>query len=259
MNHADRKIVAAVTLVLLLLASIVRGEDWKTTDGTTYQNVTVIHHDSTVVTVSYNNSTAPIASSDLSKAIFRGLIGTVTLPLSSLDKVIQQTVLNDHTTVFNRAPADGSEEQYDSAIADLCSQSPQVRSRSAEIIRTHHLYKPTPRDSWDKLAAGLKIGQDFRDVIDFLHKKGIAPLLSLDSTYTPHNGVYNFQLDDSWVISCAINNSLLTEYKVIEQPIEIEVSPPAQYTGYWHTYRINGESMPPVYYSHGIMTFLDAH
>jgi len=99
MNHADRKIVAAVTLVLLLLASIVRGEDWKTTDGTTYQNVTVIHHDSTVVTVSYNNSTAPIASSDLSKAIFRGLIGTVTLPLSSLDKVIQQTVLNDHTTV----------------------------------------------------------------------------------------------------------------------------------------------------------------
>jgi hypothetical protein len=199
---------ASVTLVLLLLGTIIRAEDWTTTDGKIYNNIRVISHDSTVVTVSYNDSTSPIPASGLNNAVQQGIVGSVTLPISSLDKVVGQTVLDDHATALNRATSDGNEDKYVKAVTDLCSQSPEVRSRAAEVIRDNHLYRPTPRDLWDKLATGLKVGEAFPDVINYLHKRGVA--LQLPASFPPSNGVLNFRLDDSWVLLCVINQAGLT-------------------------------------------------
>lgn len=235
-------------MTFLLIATVIHAEDWTTTDGKTYQNVTVVSHDSTVVTVSYVNTSAYIAPSDLNKAIQQGIVGTAILPISSLDEVTQQHVLNDHPTELKASLPGSNAPEYVKALTDLCSQSPDVRSKAAEFIRDNHLYKSTPRHPWEKLAAGLKIGESVPEVIDYLHKRGIALKLS---TLSRTNVVIHFPLDDSWVLLCAINHAVLTEYGIYEEPRETIVVPPPQFSGFWYTYRINGEAMRPCYYDRG--------
>jgi hypothetical protein len=241
-------------LVMLLLGTIIRAEDWITTDGKTYNNIRILSHDSTVVTVSFNNSTSPISASALSNAVQQGILGSVTLPISSLDKVIRQTVLDDHTTALNKATSGGNEDKYVKAVTDLCSQSPEVRSKAAVIIRENHLYRPTRRDLWDKLATEMKVGEAFSDVINYLHKRGVA--LQLPASFTPPKGVLNFRLDDSWVLLCAVDEGFLTDFAIREEPIQIQVSPPEEFSGLWRTYRINGEAVNAPYFDKGRRIFL---
>ena len=250
-------LVSVAALVFFAGISFCPAEDWTTPEGKTYSNVTIVSHDSAVVTISYGHSETPIPPSGLSKAIQQGIYGTVTLPISKLGKDFQQRILNDNSTALKLAAADGKTDKYVKAVSDLCSSSPEVRSQAAKTIRDDHLYKPTPRASWDKLASELNEGETYQKAIAYLHKYGVA--LQLEVEYSPPNEVFHFRLDDSWVLACAFNQSVLTEYKVIEEPLEIKAYPPAQYSGFWRIYLVNGESPRSLYYINGKPILLDAH
>jgi hypothetical protein len=121
-------------------------------------------------------------------------------------------------------------------VDDLASPDPQVRRRAAEKIRDQHLYHATPREPWDRLAADLRVGMSAEQIIPILRQRGLD-LTAQDFAY---NAIYKFPLDESWVLACAIDNSVLTQFRVMEEPKEIRVDPPASYTGFWLTYRIDG-------------------
>jgi len=73
------KTCLSVTLALAVTLLPALAEDWTTTDGKTYKNVTVISHDAKIVTIS---------SSD----------GTATFPIVLLDKDLQKRVQGDNAT-----------------------------------------------------------------------------------------------------------------------------------------------------------------
>jgi hypothetical protein len=139
-----------------------------------------------------------------------------------------------------------------SPLSDLASPSPEVRAQAAKAIRDGHLYHPSDsRARWCKLTAGLDTGgMTAADLIAYLEKNGVA--VKVEPSDLAINGQYEFHLDDSWVLNCTINDSILTDAAVMEEPKEIRVSPPRDYTGYWRTYRVNGESTGLNYYLHGM-------
>jgi hypothetical protein len=67
---------------------LVHAEDWKTTDGKIYNDVTVISHDSKIVTIN-------------------GTGGAATFPISYLDKDLQKRVINDNVTAKDWVTLDG--------------------------------------------------------------------------------------------------------------------------------------------------------
>jgi hypothetical protein len=143
---------------------------------------------------------------------------------------------------------------WDRAISDLGSRYPEVRSYGARLIREQHLYQRTPRDKWDALEHGLKEGMTADELLQNLHKAGIA--MALSDAYVFPSAVYRFPLDDCWKLVCAINQSTLTEFEVTEEPKEIFVSPPTGYTGNWQLYRIDGEPSRKRHYENGHETTL---
>ncbi len=144
---------------------------------------------------------------------------------------------------------------YGSPFSDLSSPSQDVRAHAAEIIQSDHLYKATPRKQWDKLAAELKEGMSTLELSNFLKRNG---LLISDSFPLNRKATYSFRLDDSWVLMCEIMmhhddlSYYLMDYKIVEEPKMVIVSPPINYTGIWKIYRINGEKVEPSYYHNGL-------
>jgi hypothetical protein len=72
----------------------------------------------------------------------------------------------------------------------------------------------------------------------------------------PHE-CFNLAGAYSWALLCAINHAVLTEYGIYEEPKEIVVLPPPQFSGFWYTYRINGEALRPHYYDKGRSMILE--
>jgi hypothetical protein len=136
-----------------------------------------------------------------------------------------------------------------SPLSDLSSPSQEVRTRAAAMIRDQHLYKATPRAPWDEFASTFEIGDSAQTIADRFHKRGLATFWTADEF--AFRGIHHIPLDDSWALLLAINDSTLTEYKVVEEPKEIRVEPPAGYSGFWRTYRINGECARLDYYVNG--------
>jgi hypothetical protein len=126
-----------------------------------------------------------------------------------------------------------------SPLSDLGSPSQEVRTRAAALIRDNHLYKATSRAPWDELVSMFKVEETASDICASLQKKGIGQGLTSDDILP--QGVIILPLDDSWRLSLTMDDSRLVEYKIVEEPKEIRVEPPAGYSGFWRTYRINGK------------------
>ena len=126
-----------------------------------------------------------------------------------------------------------------SPFSDLGSPLQEVRTHAAELICNDHLYRATPRAPWDEMISTLKKGDSAEIFVTRLQKKGL--LRDFTATDFAHPGVWRIRLDDSWVLLCTMNDSQLTEYKIVEEPKEIQVEPPSNYSGFWRTYRINGK------------------
>jgi hypothetical protein len=143
---------------------------------------------------------------------------------------------------------------------DLSSPSPEARANAAKIIQEQHLYKPAPRAPWDKLAASIKAGDSGKSVLERIQKAqidaGATSSYSADViasiTFPDKRRISNmgFILDDSWKLQCFFKGDSVIECKVVEEPRDIFVWPPENFTGKWTTYRVNGESVVH-YYSHG--------
>jgi hypothetical protein len=136
-------------------------------------------------------------------------------------------------------------------ITELGSPLQEVRSHAAEVIRDKQLYDPTPRKPWDRLLESLPLhmGDTQRQVVEQLNKWGVA----VSAVNMPNNSfTVHYRLDDTWVLACAYTEpGLLSDVQISEEPRTISVPPPSNYTGLWHSYRIDGKPTGLLYYSRG--------
>jgi hypothetical protein len=133
-------------------------------------------------------------------------------------------------------------------VDDLASPDPDVRAHAAQMIREQHLYQPTPRDRWDKLAASFRVGETPAEALKQVQQAGFAtsfPPQVWDNTHP--NEVRGVLLDDCWILEFHFGPTGLSECWVRDNPREILVSPPAHYSGTWHTYRIDGYGISRLY------------
>lgn len=137
-----------------------------------------------------------------------------------------------------------------SPFSDLASPSQEVRIHAAQTIRDNHLFKETSRKPWEAFASTFKPGDSAQRVLARLQKGGFLPG-ETEEEFGSRALVYHIPLDDCWALRLAINDRTLTELDVVEEPKEIWVAPPAGYSGFWRTYRINGERASFRYYVNG--------
>jgi hypothetical protein len=133
-----------------------------------------------------------------------------------------------------------SEEDWESGAflkKDLSSPRQEIREKAAEIIRAS--FKPTPLSRWEPLVEQLKEGMPKEEVI---RKLGPHNVLTLGSGGSGSTHTTSYRLDDQFTLTCAYHNkgNILFTRTLHRAPEIKDVSPPANYTGQWTTFYIDG-------------------
>jgi hypothetical protein len=143
-------------------------------------------------------------------------------------------------------------------VDDLASPDPEIRAHAAQLIREQHLYKPPSREPWDKLASTFYVGESPSDVMKGIQAAGAhtEPFSANGWTILQPNVIPLVPLDEYWWVELHFSQSALDEWWILARPKEIFVAPPLNYSGTWHTYRVDGSSISYLYIN-GCRTFLE--
>lgn len=136
---------------------------------------------------------------------------------------------------------------------DLASPSQDARDAAAKIVR--ETYAPPSRTSWDFFLKALKLGTSQAAVEKQLESSNFASAGELGGP----GGVQKwYRLDDLWLLGCSFTNTMsgltnraLAEVDFKEQMRDIWVQPPANFTGIWRTYWVNGQPNNEFHYTNG--------
>jgi hypothetical protein len=134
-------------------------------------------------------------------------------------------------------------------LDDLGSQSQEVRDAAAGILRES--FTPVPQSHWEPVIAAIKPGDSKESVLRHL-PRNVNPELG-PSTGQSYAEFY--RLDDSWLLSCAYRRSntgdTLLRHELIERVRHVWIAPPADFTGVWTTYFVNGRRSHEIHYVNG--------
>jgi hypothetical protein len=130
-------------------------------------------------------------------------------------------------------------------FADLASPSSETRANAAEIIRDHHLFKPSDRGKWEKFISSLH-GRSWEDV-----QAAVREVKGGQLSWSISGNCNSFRLDDCWIGVCEFEHNVVTSARLLLEPNPVQVGPPPGYSGYWRIYRLNGEALPLELYTRG--------
>lgn len=137
-----------------------------------------------------------------------------------------------------------------SPLEDLRSPSQQVRDAAATSLRAS--YVPPPRSRWDTVVAAVKPGDSSDTILQLLQPYRVTRELGPSTGQSFH---LSYRLDDVWLLSCSFrrfeSSDMLLEHKLIEQMRYVWVAPPADFTGTWTTYFVNGQRSHEIQYRNG--------
>ena len=131
-----------------------------------------------------------------------------------------------------------------SPVLDLSSPSPETRDAAATILRA--TYTPPPRTNWDSLVATLKTGVAMTNIEQHLRTLNIKPNYLGDGEQLRP---VEYRLDEAWILRCEYQQwqgqhpgvEALYSRKVLFSPTYFQVKMPANFTGVWTEYYINGQ------------------
>lgn len=137
----------------------------------------------------------------------------------------------------------------------LTLPSPAQRMWGARILQGS--YVPPPRTNGEKLVARLTLGMRESAVAGLLGSAGATN----ESTETVKSEVVKtYRVDDLWVVRCSFTNAVagkseggLSEARLVEQMNQAYVDPPADFTGVWVTYWMNGQVSYERHYQNGLL------
>ncbi len=140
-------------------------------------------------------------------------------------------------TTLHAAPAD-----------DLGSPSQETRDAASRTLR--ETYRPSSREHWDRVVAGLHMGDRKEQILAQLEPYHPKPGFSMAG-----GGAYseNYQLDDLWSLRCdyAQKDDRLFSCELSRFARRGWVDPPKRFTGAWVTYFANGQKSSEREYADG--------
>ena len=123
-----------------------------------------------------------------------------------------------------------------SPLEDLRSPSQQVRNAAAALLRAS--YVPPSRSRWEPVLAALKPGDSKDLVLQMLQPYSVTMegRISGGGSTTER-----YRLDDLWLLRCTYGRSSeLFASELTEHMRSVWIEPPADFTGTWTTYYVNG-------------------
>src|ERR1051325_1216761 len=140
-----------------------------------------------------------------------------------------------------------------SPISDLSSPSQETRDAAARVLRTTYRM-PSPA-AWNPLMATIKLAETTRkELLENLDHFGVSPTSDVGTG----REFSSFCLDDRWTLTCWFQPSrgtkegdTLTRCRLSEQVRWVWVDPPANFTGVWITYFVNGQPSSEIEYKDG--------
>ena len=135
-----------------------------------------------------------------------------------------------------------------SPASDLNSPSQEVRDAAAQALRAG--YTAPARTNWDNVVASITNGMTKTNLLKLLAPFKVTAQLGFGSGGSRSE---YYRLDDAWVLVCWFRNdgNILLERKLESDLRHIWVAPPADFTGTWITYRVNGQKSRQIGYEAG--------
>ena len=134
------------------------------------------------------------------------------------------------------------------SLADIASPVQAIRDNAAKEIRM--TFQPTPESKWKPIIAKIEKGQSKTDVLEFLRPFNISEGIGFGG-----GGSYSesYRLDNEWSLTCwYVNDSdTLIDRRLSQHMKDIWVEPPAQYSGKWIVYFVNGHISHEINYKDG--------
>jgi hypothetical protein len=134
--------------------------------------------------------------------------------------------------------------------ADLSSPLQAERDTAAALARKS--FQPVPRSRWVPLLAELKPGATRESVLERLKPLKVTPA---GADAGGGRSSERFRLDDSWVLTCGFRREGEAEVLAVttldERLNSIWIAPPADFTGIWITYYVNGSPSHRIEYRDG--------
>jgi len=135
-------------------------------------------------------------------------------------------------------------------IDDLHSPSQQVRDAAAASLRTS--FVAPPRSRWERVVAAIGPGDSSDAILHLLQPYRVTREFG-PSTGQSFN--LSYRLDDVWLLSCTFrrfeSSDMLLKHELIEQMRYVWIEPPADFTGMWTTYFVNGWRSHEIQYHNG--------
>lgn len=125
----------------------------------------------------------------------------------------------------------------DSPKADLASTNQVVRASAARILRA--TYTQPSSNIWTSLISSLKLGTPKSNVLESLQQRGFRAEGGGGSGSWE---VHRSRLDEGWLLETHFRRELLSGCNLAHQMSDVQVDPPAGFTGQWTTYWINGHT-----------------
>jgi hypothetical protein len=138
----------------------------------------------------------------------------------------------------------GAQSAFASLVDDLGSPVQATRDRAAAELR--RTFRSTPGSKWTPTLDQIKPGQTRQEILELLRPFGATPSWGVGSGQS-HTQAY--QLDDEWALVCTFRHegnvgnevSILIDRKLAPSVRRVRCDPPANFTGTWVVYFVNGQ------------------
>ena len=133
---------------------------------------------------------------------------------------------------------------------DLTAASQQTRDDAGKTLRA--TFVMPARERWDALVATIKPGDTKDSFLERLRPFNATSEMGVGSGQT---STESYRLDDAWVLSCSFvrrdGGEFVLSAELREQLRHIWVPPPADFTGLWAVYFVNGQRSHEIHYAEG--------
>jgi hypothetical protein len=133
---------------------------------------------------------------------------------------------------------------------DLGSPPQQVRDAAAVLLRAS--YVPPPRSRWEHVVAAINAGDSSDTILQLLQPYHVTREMGIGSGQSFSE---SYRLDDVWLLRCSFrrleSGDALLEHELTEQMRYVWIEPPADFTGVWTTYFVNGQRSHEIHYRNG--------
>jgi beta-lactamase regulating signal transducer with metallopeptidase domain len=171
-----------------------------------------------------------------------GLVAGVLLPSVALASVLAAFAWD----------APGGNDEKKPAISDLIKQlsDPSQTRRDAAAAELQKSFVVPPRKTWEERVARVQSGMTREEALAAIGIEKREPWATM-----PNDIAADYRLDEVWVarlwLTRRVTPTTVTQAELVESMQRLWINPPADFTGRWTTYYVNGQKSQAIDYRNG--------